>query len=151
MLKVVYCRTGRIDIMKLRIRGNSLRLRLTKSEVAEIGAGGTVEETVEFGGEPPQRFIYALMSTDNVENPTAVFDAGRITVFISKAQAGEWSRTNQIGIEAEKSIGADGRTLRILIEKDFSCLEPRAGEEDVDTFAHPFQNEQEARIRLKAF
>jgi hypothetical protein len=92
--------------MKLRIRGNSLRLRLTKSEVAEIGAGGTVEETVEFGGEPPQRFIYALMSTDNVENPTAVFDAGRITVFISKAQAGEWSRTNQIGIEAEKSIGA---------------------------------------------
>jgi len=137
--------------MKLRIRGNSLRLRLTKSEVAEIGAGGTVEETVEFGGEPPQRFIYALMSTDNVENPTAVFDAGRITVFISKAQAGEWSRTNQIGIEAEKSIGADGRTLRILIEKDFSCLEPRAGEEDVDTFAHPFQNEQEARIRLKAF
>ena len=137
--------------MKLRIRGNSLRLRLTKSEVAEIGAGGTVEETVEFGGEPPQRFIYALMSTDNVENPTAVFDAGRITVFISKAQAGEWSRTNQIGIEAEKSIGADGRMLRILIEKDFSCLEPRAGEEDVDTFAHPFQNEQEARIRLKAF
>ncbi|MBA4185821.1 MAG: hypothetical protein H0X49_17725 [Acidobacteria bacterium] len=137
--------------MKLRTRGNSLRLRLTKSEVAEIGAGGTVEETVEFGGEPPQRFIYALVSTDNVENPTAVFDAGRITVFISKAQAGEWSRTNQIGIEAEKSIGADGRTLRILIEKDFSCLEPRAGEEDVDTFAHPFQNEQEARIRLKAF
>lgn len=137
--------------MKLRTRGNSLRLRLTKSEVAEIGAGGTVEETVEFGGEPPQRFIYALVSTDNVENPTAVFDAGRITVFISKAQAGEWSRTNQIRIEAEKSIGADGRTLRILIEKDFSCLEPRAGEEDVDTFAHPFQNEQEARIRLKAF
>jgi len=137
--------------MKLRIRGNSLRLRLTKSEVAEIGAGGAVEETVDCGGEPPQRFIYALVPTDDVENLTAVFDAGRITVFIPKASVGEWSRTNQIGIEAEKSIGDDGRTLRILIEKDFTCLEPRAGEEDADAFAHPFQNEQENQIRLKAF
>ncbi|MDQ3711014.1 MAG: hypothetical protein M3388_02150 [Acidobacteriota bacterium] len=136
--------------MKLRIRGNSLRLRLTKSEVAEIDAGGAVEEAVEFGGEPPQRLIYALAATDDLENPTAVFDAGRITVFIPKAQAGEWSRTNQIGIEAEKPLGG-GRSLRILIEKDFACLEPRAGEEDADTFAHPFQNEQENHILLKAF
>ncbi|MBA3693199.1 MAG: hypothetical protein H0W77_07140 [Acidobacteria bacterium] len=124
---------------------------MTKSEVAEIGAGGTVEETVEFGGEPPQRFIYALVSADNVENPTAVFDAGRITVFIPKAQVGEWSRTNQISTEAEKPLGNGRRTLRILIEKDFTCLEPRAGEEDADAFAHPFQNEQENQIWLKAF
>lgn len=44
-----------------------------------------------------------------------------------------------------------GRTLRILIEKDFSCLEPRDGEEDTDTFAHPFQNETENQILLRGF
>lgn len=136
--------------MKLRIRGNSVRLRLTKSEVAEIGAGGAVEETVEFGDEPAQRFVYALKAADDIENPTAVFDAGRITVFVPKAQAGDWARTNQIGIEAEKMID-DSRTLRILIEKDFSCLEPRAGEEDADTFAHPFETKPESQILLKAF
>ncbi len=100
--------------MKLRIRGNSLRLRLTKSEVAEIGAGGAVEETVEFGGEPAQHFIYALVPADNVETPTAVFDGGRITVFVPKRQAGDWARTNQIGIEAEKMIDPDESFINIF-------------------------------------
>ena len=136
--------------MKLRIRGNSLRFRLTKSEVAKIGEGVAVEETVEFGGEPAQWLIYAIKVKKNIENSTAVFDAGCITVFIPKAKAEEWARTNQIGIEAEKPIDGE-KTLRILIEKDFSCLEPRAGEEDADTFAHPFQNAQENQIRLTVF
>ena len=126
--------------MKLRIRGNSLRFRLTKSEVAAIGEGGAVEETVEFGGEPAQRLIYAIKVKNNIENSTAVFDHGRITIFIPNVQAEKWARTNQIGIEAEKPIDGE-KTLKILIEKDFSCLEPRTGEEDADTFAHPFQNE----------
>jgi len=135
--------------MKLRIRGNSLRLRLTKREVAQIGAGDAVEEMIEFGGKPSQRLIYALKTDDGVENPTAFFEDGRITVHIPKMQAEEWTRTNQIGIEAEKPLGENG-TLRILIEKDFSCLEPRKGEDDADTFAHPFQNKTENPIRLEA-
>ena len=136
--------------MKLRIRGNSLRLRLTKNEVAKIGEGIAVEETVEFGGEPAQRLIYAIKVKNNLENSTAVFDAGCITIFIPKAKAEEWARTNQIGIEAEKPINGE-KTLKLLIEKDFSCLEPRAGEEDANTFAHPFQNAHENQIRLTAF
>ncbi|MCU1290047.1 MAG: hypothetical protein JWN60_2276 [Acidobacteria bacterium] len=136
--------------MKLRIRENSLRLRLTKSEVAKIGEGGAVQETVEFGGEPAQRLIYAIEVKNNLENSTAVFDAGSITVFIPKAQAVKWAQTNQIGIEAEKSIDGE-KTLRILIEKDFSCLEPRAGEEDADTFAHPFQNGSGKSDTLNSF
>ena len=61
--------------MKLRIRGSSLRLRLTRSEVAEIGAGNAVEERVEFGGEPAQQLVYALVPSDDFETPTAVFDS----------------------------------------------------------------------------
>ncbi|HYP51189.1 MAG TPA: hypothetical protein VEQ34_09635 [Pyrinomonadaceae bacterium] len=137
--------------MKLRIRGNSLRLRLTKSEAAEIGAGRAVEETVDFGGEPSQKLIYALVPAGEVESATAVFDGGRIAVFIPKAQAAEWARSNRVGIEAEKQIGAEtGSSLRILIEKDFACLDRRAGEEDADTFAHPLEKETANPIRLKA-
>lgn len=137
--------------MKLRIRGNSLRLRLTKREVVEISEGNTIEEKVEFGSEPGQQLIYALVPTDDAESPTAVFDSGRISVFVPKTQAKEWARTNQIGIEAEKTIEDSPHTLRILIEKDFTCLEPRAGEDDADTFAHPFQSKPENMIRLDAF
>ena len=137
--------------MKLRIRGSSLRLRLTRSEVAEIGAGNAVEERIEFGGEPAQQLFYALVPSDDFETPTAVFDSGRIAVFIPRSQADEWARTNQIGIEAEKPITGKAETLRILVEKDFTCLEPRAGGEDTDTFVHPFQNKAEDQILLKAF
>jgi hypothetical protein len=136
--------------MKLRIRGNSLRLRLTKSEVAEVGKGNTVEETVEFGSEPGQQLIYALVPTDDAENTTAVYDSCRISVFVPKSQAKEWARTNQTGIEAVKTIGDSSRTLRILIEKDFTCMEPRAGEDDADTFAHPFQDKPKSIIQLDA-
>lgn len=135
--------------MKLRMKGNSLRLRMTKSEVAQFGETGLVEETVDFGDEAAQRFIYAIVSVDGIEDPTADFNNGRITVYIPKTQADEWTRTNQIGIEAEKPPG-ENRSLRILIEKDFSCLEPRKDEDDADTFAHPFQIETELPIRLKA-
>ena len=136
--------------MKLRIRGNSLRLRLTKGEVATIGEGGAVEETVEFGSDTAQQLVYAIKVKNSIENPTAVFDHGRITIFIPNVQAEKWARTNQIGIEAEKPIDGE-KTLRILIEKDFSCLEPRAGEEDADTFAHPFQNEAGKAETLNSF
>ena len=135
--------------MKLRIFRNSLRLRLTKSEVAEIGAGGAIEEKIEFGAELSEQLIYVIETTTNAEKTTAVFDAGRITVLIPRAQAEEWARTNRVGIEAEKPLD-DNRSLRILIEKDFSCLEPRKGEEDTDTFAHSFQNNQnKAETALK--
>lgn len=136
--------------MKLRIRGNSIRLRLTKSEVAEIGAGRMVEEAVEFGTEPARNFVYALVPAADAETPRAVFDGNRIAVFVPQKQASDWARTNQIGIESENSTG-ENSGLRILIEKDFACLEPRAGEEDADTFANPFQSETENKIVLNAF
>ncbi len=56
-----------IDCMKLRIQGNSVRLRLTKTEVAQIGKVGTVKETVEFGTAPHQQFVYALTSSAQVK------------------------------------------------------------------------------------
>jgi hypothetical protein len=140
---------GKLTRMKLRIRGNSLRLRLTKSEVARFGAAGNVEDAVEFGGDPPQRLIYALVAASDIENTTARFENDRITVFVPKLQADRWTKSNRVGLEDEKPI-AENRTLRILIEKDFACLEPREGEEDVDTFDHPFENQPENRIVLNA-
>jgi len=135
--------------MKLRIRKNSLRLRLTKSEVAQLGETGIIEETIEFVGNDSQQLIYALESADEIENPDAIFNGGRITVFIPKRQAEKWTQTNQIGIETEKLLD-NGRTLHILIEKDFACLEPGRGEDDTDTFAHPLEKHLEKQTRLKA-
>ena len=38
--------------MKLRIQGNSLRLRITPSEMARLLANGRIEETICFSSDP---------------------------------------------------------------------------------------------------
>ena len=45
--------------MKLRIRGNSLRIRLTKSEISRLQDGAKVEETISFATE--QKLIYEII------------------------------------------------------------------------------------------
>jgi hypothetical protein len=48
----------------------------------------------------------------------------------------EWCRTEQVGIAA--TVTAPGREeLSVLIEKDFRCIDPPAGEDQSDTFANP--------------
>lgn len=123
--------------MKLRVKNNSVRLRLTQTEVARFAESGQVEEAIEFGIGEAQNFIYALevMAGDGV---SAKFENNRITVFVPRATADEWTNTGKVGIEAEQAIG-DGKILRLLIEKDFACVEPRAGDEDADAFSHPLE------------
>ena len=113
--------------MKLRIKGNSIRFRLTKSEDERLAAEGSVEEVVRLSG---QNFSYAL-EQDSVSSLRASFENGRLTVFIPRETAQKWAQGDEIGLD-----GADG-DLQILIEKDFACLKPRAGEDESDHFPHP--------------
>ena len=122
--------------MKLRIRGNSLRLRLTKSEVAQFAETGSVEEIVEFGINEEQRFIYSLTVSTEIENVSASLENKRISVLVPKPRALQWANTNEIGIRVAQSLDK-GKILQILIEKDFACLEDRPGEDDSDAFPHP--------------
>jgi len=46
--------------MKLRIKGNSLRVRVSRSEVTRLLAGDRLEETINFTPEPVANFTYAL-------------------------------------------------------------------------------------------
>jgi hypothetical protein len=121
--------------VKLRIRGDSLRLRLTRGEVQQLRATGRVSAATHFG---PRTFEYALCSAE-IDAPRARFEADCIEVALPRALANDWADSERVGIEAEQAVdgGADPRVLRLLIEKDFQCLAPRAGEEDSDTFPHP--------------
>lgn len=119
--------------MKLRIRGNSLRLRLTRSEVDQFNATGKVEETVDFGAGQGQ-FTYALERVDGDGGIFATYENGRICVCVPRAQSSKWIDTELVGIESEDLPDSGPR---ILIEKDFSCLTPRADEDESDMFPNP--------------
>ena len=115
--------------MKLRIRGNSLRLRLSRGEVTQLAEKGRVEDAIAFG---PSKLTYALATAD-VAEVGATYESspdGRIVVVIPPKRAAEWASSDEVGIESKGD-------LHILVEKDWSCLKPREGEDDSDAFPHP--------------
>jgi hypothetical protein len=123
--------------MKLRIRGDSLRLRLTRAEVTALANQGRVEETTVFGSS---RLTYALSATLAPEAKlTAKLEGTRIEVAMSKARAQAWAESDEVGLEGDQPGGTpdEARTLRILIEKDFACLTKRPGEDDTDAYPNP--------------
>jgi len=118
--------------MKLRIRGNSIRLRLTQSEVSQLAAEGHVENAISFGNS---QLRYIITTVGDEEKLKADFRNNEIAVYVPASDVRKWEASEQVGIEANQALG-DG-DLDILIEKDFACLKPREGEDDADTYAHP--------------
>jgi hypothetical protein len=120
--------------MKLRIRGNSIRIRVSQGELREIAERGTVRETIEFGHGVA--LTYALESDAAVRAPLARYARNVIAVVLPADVVHRWASTDQVSIEGEQPLD-DGESLRILVEKDFACLQPRPHEDDSDMFPNP--------------
>jgi len=121
--------------MKLRIKGNSLRLRISRSEVVRLLAGDCLEETIHFAPAANARFSYSLRKDPSVTAPTVKHTDCRVEILLPVDRAHTWGLTDQVGIAEEISLGDLG-TLALLIEKDFACLD-RSDEENKDTFPNP--------------
>lgn len=119
--------------MKLRIRGNSLRLRVSQSELAEIAETGRAEDRIRFCAGAELRYQVAVQPNGAV---SAEFSGDRLSVSLPRSEAERWLAPGEISIRGEQLIG-DGERLRILVEKDFACLTPREGEDESDLFPNP--------------
>jgi hypothetical protein len=121
--------------MKLRIKGNSLRLRVSRSEVVKVRKGERVAETIQFTSDVAARFTYALKRDPSVTTPTVRYEAAEATVLIPADQALTWYFTDQVGTVENVSLGSQG-SLDLIVEKDFACLD-RSDEDNQDTFPNP--------------
>ena len=119
--------------MKLRIKGSSLRLRLTQGEVRQLETQGEVAEQVEFGAGA--RLTYRLRIDAQVPAIAATYGSNVIDIRVPRETALTWSRTDQVTLSHAEAV--PGGELRIVIEKDWNCLAPRAGEDESDNFPHP--------------
>ena len=123
-----------LTTMKLRIRGNSLRLRVTRPELERLASGQAVIESVPFGAGVELR--YELGVDARATKLDASYRDNAIRVRIPGADFRHWRREDQVSLRATQMTGSGGE-LSVLIEKDFACLAPRVGEDDSDAFAHP--------------
>ncbi|MDZ7645519.1 MAG: hypothetical protein U5K76_15655 [Woeseiaceae bacterium] len=120
--------------MKLRIRGNSLRLRLTRGEVTTMRADGEVGERIEF---PDGAALgYRLQARGDADAIRAELRESAITVVVPTADIRRWADTDAVSLQADVGL-TGGESLRVLIEKDFACLADRPDEDDSDAFPHP--------------
>ena len=121
--------------MKLRIKGSSLRLRVSRSELAQFQAGGRVEETIRFGERPEAKLTYALESAVQLSPVRVRYGFHDVTIILSQEQVRVWVAGSEVGVYSNLDIGSAG-SLDVIIEKDFACLD-RRDEQNQDTFANP--------------
>ena len=120
--------------MKLRIKDNSIRLRLTRTEVATLCEAGVVSSKTAFpgGGE----LGYRVESSPASVSPAAFLSAHVVTVRLPESAVQTWANTEQVSLPGEQVLD-DGGTLKVLVEKDFACLTEREDEDESDMFPHP--------------
>jgi len=118
--------------MKIRIKGNSIRYRLTKSEVETFCKTGRFEETTDFGNT---KFIYALQAKEGITVLDARFEGNAITLFLEQSKSNDWFKTNQVGF-SHRINRPNGTTLELLLEKDFVCMDETV-EDQSDNYPNP--------------
>jgi hypothetical protein len=122
--------------MKLRIKGNSLRLRITPKEMMRLLDTGRVEETIYFAAEENARLTYALEHTQAAPAMTVRWGPREVVVAIASEEARRWAATADVGLYGE--VTTSHGNLELAIEKDFACLD-KSDAENTDTFPNPGQ------------
>ncbi len=118
-----------IKDMKLRIKGNTIRIRLSEPEVSRLATGEQVVEQTQF---PGATLLYKVHVAGSMR---ADFVDGAITVQLAKEEVDQWANTDQVSISQEIAL-QNANKLSILVEKDFKCL-TRRPEDEADLFPNP--------------
>lgn len=112
--------------MKIRIKSNGLRYRLTRSDVSALAETGSLKDSVNLGA---QTLVYAISATDDDEL-SASFTNNTITLLMPRDMISELAGTDRVGFESDKG------SLNLLVEKDFTCLD-NVAEDQSDNYPNP--------------
>ena len=118
--------------MKIRIQDNSIRYRLTMSEVAAFSRDGVVESCTSFEQD---EFRYVLKTKSHITGLTATFENNTITMWVPAKDARGWAKSTEIGFSNTVALEG-GKELSLLLEKDFACLD-ETGEDQSDNYPNP--------------
>lgn len=126
--------------MKLRIKDNSIRFRLLRTEVARLAEEGQIASFTSFGlNSIDERFFYSIEHRSSCRVITAELRGASIHVSVPTALIQPWAQEDAaVGLYAEQTIFGGGK-LDITIEKDFACID-RDAADNKDTFDNPNAN-----------
>lgn len=123
--------------MKLRIKGNSLRLRISQSEVKQLKDNLQITEEIQFSKDSALR--YTLQNQPGLNTIKADYSENSLLISLPETLAKDWLNSDQVGLEGIQE-NSENNFLKILVEKDFSCLSPRGDEDESDLLPNPKQS-----------
>ncbi len=115
--------------MKLRFRGNSLRLRVNRREVETLTSGTALREEVVFPNDKRLSYVFEPQAR---ASPQVSFDGGVIRVNAPLSAVQDWARSDSIGLYFD--IAAQDAMLKVAIEKDLACVDGPPEERDPEAF-----------------
>ena len=110
-------------------------MRLKRGEIDRIAAGISIVEETHFA----ESVLTYRLDVSESNEISASFDSGGLVVSLPRSKVPDWAGTDEVSLHAMQEFPGPG-SLSLLIEKDFSCLEPghhRESGDDEDTFPHP--------------
>lgn len=122
--------------MKIRIKNNSVRLRLSRPEIDLFGKEGYIEEKTEF---PQTTFTYAIQKLFDGKTLDASFIDQKLTVYVPHLTLKEWISTDIVGFSYRLPV-SDNKELFLLIEKDFKCIDGEETEDQSDYYDNPVKS-----------
>ena len=121
--------------MKIRIKDNTIRFRLSNTDLKKLQKKGKVVSTCTFGTS--QEFKYSVVSKKKGNSEFLCIDLKKnhIRIELAASDVKEWAKTDLEGFDAYMDNGTKAG-LYVLLEKDWQCLKPR-GEDESDLFPNP--------------
>ncbi|MBI1268748.1 MAG: hypothetical protein GC193_15135 [Cryomorphaceae bacterium] len=114
--------------MKLRFKDNSIRLRLSADEVDLLESERIIQCETSFGAAmEPFRYGIQIVNVVEIE---ADLKSNTVLVSLPPHVFEKWAESPQVGIDYRMGVG-NGKFLRILVEKDFACLQKNDLDDDL--------------------
>ena len=115
--------------MKLRIKGNTIRIRMNEAEVKLLAEGTPVTEETQF---PSSTLTYKVQPS---ASEVVDFNDNEVQINLTQDEIDHWAMTEEVTISKEIAIPNDN-ILSILVEKDFKCLTVRP-EDESELYPNP--------------
>jgi hypothetical protein len=116
------------------MKGNSVRIRLTRPEVERFRREGYIETNTAFVSNV---FTYALqvMPNDYSNELSADFRDCILTLYIPERLAEQWTGSDIAALETSMDVD-NGEKLDLLLEKDFKAVDEPV-EEESENYQNP--------------
>ena len=90
-------------------------------EIESLKSDRQILAAVTLGFGPEEAIHYRVILSD-VESVTVRFENNIISILVPEEQGMAWANDNSVGIYGSQEV-AEGKTLKIILEKDFKCLD----------------------------